>query len=446
MSVKELNNLTKKLEYLFSKQYNQRAESNANRIQIFVHDRVLTKNLILKALLLGKVPNAGAVANLFLSEIDKELEQIERKALATRDTKANKLRTLADIREGRVQGRLAKIASSKNHRAYLVLNYAVIQKAKTKLGRRVSAYTRLKGEKTVNKRIITGASSKGQSAEGAQIGHGEFGSAVVHHKILKAEQAIAKFSGNAQALSNLNVIKQVYEVTTKLDHTQVLTSTGQFKKEFAIITSNQSTAQNATDAKEERSIGKAVLSLLKKEVVNFRASPSIKDATTSTVLYNLTNGTRMKVSSKDTPKSKVVSRTKTSRKSKQTRTQKVQTRSFSLYENSDTVANPTSRNNTGKLMAAINARLPATVAKNMGSPRLNMRTGRFASSARVAAITRTSQGFASIAYTYMLYPYQTFEPGYAQGSIERDPRPLISQSVRELASQYMEGRFYTKRV
>ena len=98
----------------------------------------------------------------------------------------------------------------------------------------------------------------------------------------------------------------------------------------------------------------------------------------------------------------------------------------------------------------LNARLSDTVAKNMGSPRLNYRTGRFANSARVIDIVRTSKGFPSINYTYMRYPYEVFEfPGSGsplaqQG--QRDPRDLIGLSIREIMTEYAVGRFYVRRV
>jgi hypothetical protein len=59
---------------------------------------------------------------------------------------------------------------------------------------------------------------------------------------------------------------------------------------------------------------------------------------------------------------------------------------------------------------------------------------------------QTPQGFPSVGYTYALYPYQTFEPGYVQGSAERDPRKLIDASIREIATNLAIGRFYTRRV
>jgi len=98
------------------------------------------------------------------------------------------------------------------------------------------------------------------------------------------------------------------------------------------------------------------------------------------------------------------------------------------------------------LAALINQKLPVTVAKNMGLPALRYRTGRFAGSVRVTDVTRTSKGFPSIGYTYQRNPYQTFEPGYAQGTQDRDPRKLIDRSIREIAAQLLVGRFYTRRV
>jgi len=102
--------------------------------------------------------------------------------------------------------------------------------------------------------------------------------------------------------------------------------------------------------------------------------------------------------------------------------------------------------NLNALKAQINARLSMQVIKNMGTPALENRTGRFARSAIVTDVVQTSQGFPSIAYTYQKYPYQTFEPGFKQGSTQRDPRTLIDRSIREIATQLIVGRFYTRRV
>ena len=99
------------------------------------------------------------------------------------------------------------------------------------------------------------------------------------------------------------------------------------------------------------------------------------------------------------------------------------------------------------LIGILSNKIENTVAKNMGTGgRLVYRSGDFARSVEITDVAVTPQGFPSIGYTYDKYPYQTFEPGYAQGSPERDPRRLIDASIREIAMNLAIGRFYTRRV
>lgn len=93
----------------------------------------------------------------------------------------------------------------------------------------------------------------------------------------------------------------------------------------------------------------------------------------------------------------------------------------------------------------LNELLPAQVAQNMGSPALNYITGRFANSARVELVNQGPRGGTSIDYTYMKFPYQTFEPGFAQGSTMRDPRKIIGESIRELATGILGRQPHTIR-
>jgi hypothetical protein len=99
------------------------------------------------------------------------------------------------------------------------------------------------------------------------------------------------------------------------------------------------------------------------------------------------------------------------------------------------------------MITMLNKRLPDTVRSNMGAPKLENVTGRFATSVRVTDIMQTPQGFPSIGYTYQRDPYQVFETG-SSGSWSneyRDPRKLIDKSIRELAATVATGRFYTRR-
>jgi len=102
-----------------------------------------------------------------------------------------------------------------------------------------------------------------------------------------------------------------------------------------------------------------------------------------------------------------------------------------------------------QMVALMNKELPEVVKKNMNSPALVNRTGRFAESVRVTDVLKTPQGFSSIGYTYQRDPYQVFEEGsgsapWANGF--RDPRALIDKSIREIALQFALGRLYTRRL
>ena len=95
--------------------------------------------------------------------------------------------------------------------------------------------------------------------------------------------------------------------------------------------------------------------------------------------------------------------------------------------------------NLTSLQSLINQHLQNVISANMGdgsSKRiLNYRTGRFAASAKVESMSQSRQGMITAFYSYMKNPYQTFEPGFKQGSPKtRDPKLLISQSIREIAA------------
>ena len=93
------------------------------------------------------------------------------------------------------------------------------------------------------------------------------------------------------------------------------------------------------------------------------------------------------------------------------------------------------------LRAAINQQ----VAKNMGngseSRILNYRTGRLAESVTIDRVSESRQGMISVFYNYMKNPYATFSEGGRQQSPKtRDPKTLISKSIRELAAPIVGNR------
>jgi len=101
--------------------------------------------------------------------------------------------------------------------------------------------------------------------------------------------------------------------------------------------------------------------------------------------------------------------------------------------------------NLTSLQNLINSHLQDVVSANMGSGGqrnvLNYRTGRFASSAKVEKMSQSREGMITAFYSYMKNPYQTFEPGFRQGSPKtRDPKLLIAKSIREIAETSVANR------
>ncbi len=97
------------------------------------------------------------------------------------------------------------------------------------------------------------------------------------------------------------------------------------------------------------------------------------------------------------------------------------------------------------LKRLLNEKLHDTLKDNMGKGNsknlLNYRTGRFAKTVLVTKLANTREGKIEAFYTYMKYPYQTFEPGFKQGDPDsRDPKLLIAKSIRQIASKIVANR------
>lgn len=97
------------------------------------------------------------------------------------------------------------------------------------------------------------------------------------------------------------------------------------------------------------------------------------------------------------------------------------------------------------LQNLINTHLQDAVSANMGdgssSTVLNYRTGRLAGSAKVERMSISREGMITAFYSYMKNPYATFSKGGAQQRpATRDPKLLISKSIREIAAEKMINR------
>lgn len=97
------------------------------------------------------------------------------------------------------------------------------------------------------------------------------------------------------------------------------------------------------------------------------------------------------------------------------------------------------------LQNILNGSLVEQIKKNMGRGErrdvLNLRSGRFAESVKVERLSESREGMITAFYTYMKNPYATFSQGGRQElPRSRDPKLLISKSIRELLQQQVANR------
>jgi hypothetical protein len=179
------------------------------------------------------------------------------------------------------------------------------------------------------------------------------------------------------------------------------------------------------------------IDIIVKGAKNFKSSPNIIDQTkvnwleafTGKILSNFIQDNKQTSANKNI-------KANTSRNA----VSKVKLKSGNTSSSSSTkpATQPPRTPNLIKLQNLINAHLQDVVSANMGSGGqrnvLNYRTGRFASSAKVEKMSQSREGMITAFYSYMKNPYQTFEPGFRQGSPKtRDPKLLIAKSIREIA-------------
>ena len=313
-------------------------------------------------------------------------------------------------------------------------------------------------EETQNLSLLAGKDNK----FGAQLGHSEMtktghvgvASSALRVAAQKAEidKAIENKSFSADQSKKLLSIITQYEADLglTLDHVMIVDNK-KIKKDYIPILSWQDTNINQQLAQIEAAAIRSFENNLK-DIADKEGSPSLKQAIESVILYELSSAVK-KAPKKVTgnPKKSVKSKGKTAKSKKIKGKKSIQAlRDDSVPKNAvkgftrgkvtgGKVAGSFINLNT--LLGPLNERINEVVKRNMVSPRLQNRTGRFASSVQVTDITRTPQGFPSIGYTYQRAPYDKFE-----SDPNKDPRKLIDQSMREIAAQYAIGRFYTRRV
>lgn len=297
---------------------------------------------------------------------------------------------------------------------------------------------------------------KKELAKNIHKGHGAKGTAVSQVQIASSLASIPD-----EYKSNLGAAFQAYSKKATLpafskkeieklvtSHEQMVGKDGKLTERYFSVVSFQLGKENiGVDAAMEKAVKKDFENFVQQlvpKMFKMKGSSSMEEKLTRAIVEPFDKKKTIKVTSK----SKRVS-LKTKHKDESTPKNK-KTKAGAIKSGGSTKkarmrVRPSAFSNI-KLIGLLNRDLSRVVAKNMERPGLEYRTGRFAASVRVTDVVTTPQGFPSIGYTYMKNPYQTFEPGFAQGSSDRDPRRVIDQSIREIALQLAIGRFYTRRV
>ena len=188
---------------------------------------------------------------------------------------------------------------------------------------------------------------------------------------------------------------------------------------------------------------------LGKALVNTEGSPSFKDLIAKDMADIIAKGKANPKEYKQTPS--LIGKKSTEIKKPKSNKPKIQTlknlksKIKSTKPDSSKIKEiPESKVNLSQLLVLINSQLQDVISANMGDGNsrnvLNYRTGRFASTVKVEQLSSSKQGMISAFYSYMKNPYATFSTGGRQSMPKsRDPKLLISKSIREIAQQVVSN-------
>lgn len=296
---------------------------------------------------------------------------------------------------------------------------------------------------------------------GSQVGHAEgmgaeqVGLAASTVGVARAKSIIDEARKQGTDVTRLESAVRKYEATMELEikHSQIINADGTFNKNYIPILTDQS----LTDQRDEKIKEDAAISAFNDEISTIVTDPSstaLPDAIAQISMYNIAKGKNTKSKGVKKQQIKESSKGTAKRHEKFTDEYDVITDggpdvSEHIKRTKRTGRRQKDRYSIAALIGIINEKLPQTVRKNMGAPRLESQTGRFAQSVKMMDASRTSQGYISLGYTYAKNPYQVFETGTGSApwaTPERDPRRLIDQSIREVAAGLALGRFYTRRL
>jgi hypothetical protein len=277
----------------------------------------------------------------------------------------------------------------------------------------------------------------------------------------KAKKAFSEefqsFLSDAFETGDLEAGIQEDLLNIQLKYQQIVTPSGEVSASYVpFVTFQDKYTNRVTDRAREVKVKKLMATFFEKigagELASMEGSSSLRDKMTAAALTPIVTLTvlnnKVKLDAKIDPR-KVKLKTKGNTKAKNSGGTKGAL-AMKAASNAKPGKKATKATQSGfsiaAILGAVNAKLPSTVADNMGSPALEFRTGRFSGSARAVDVLTTPKGYPSIGYTYQKFPYQTFEQGFAQGDAKRDPRVIIERSIREICAEMAIGRLFTRRL
>ena len=272
------------------------------------------------------------------------------------------------------------------------------------------------------------------------LGHGQSSIPTVGYRHIKAAAYLVGKGAGEDMLVILRENPLIKDLQLMSEVSTVLNQDKKFSKKFTVRLKLELGAENiaasAGEKLEHKLQSTKLLDALEKIAVEGETSPSsiktVSNAVSRQLRGKKAKSTKQKSAAKNTYKNP--------KKGRVSKTGKMP---------------PVPRTSAGKftsamnIQAILNARIKEQVQDNMGKGgALVNRTGRFAESVSVAKVMQSRQGTLTAYYTYMKAPYQTFERGFAQGSMRRDPRNLIASSIREIARETLSHKLQirTRRV
>lgn len=397
------------------------------------------------------------ITNPVGNDTESPLDKIWKKWESYLTTQGNSLSRERKVQLGKAMNSLLLKPGEK---AYMITKYDSISDAKSKrgvLGNAVKKHYTTVTDDQLNR--MGGAAQKGEDRSklvGAQLGHEEEGRGIATSVVAMA-QAKQQFMNRALGDEKETVEKAWNEIEAaigiKIVHTQLVTADGKLEKTYIPILTYQEAVTNQEQVDDEKALADITQERLKK-MADMEGSTPLRDVIAQVTMYNLA-GTKQKRKKTTGTKKKIVNE-----RSEADKSDKIKRKRPTTVVRDSGVGNlkslrPKRKKTAGTnfdplhYLAIINKQLPQTVKKNMGAPKLENRTGRFAGSVKLTDVGRTKQGHISFGYTYQQDPYRVFEVGSGKAPWAipaRDPRKIIDGSIREIAANLALGRFYTRRV